>query len=158
MHLLKKFPILLFAVALALALAPPLAQAQVTPRNVTVLTLSASTVGTSTTTAITSQAFNIGPRNGFAIVPNFVLSGSDTANITFNFAVSIDGTTWTTVTPFSYTVAATGATPVIGFYNFPAPIAGTGADNVLYARLASVQNASSSRTLTINSITVTRDN
>jgi hypothetical protein len=158
MQLFKKFPVILFAVALAFMLASPLAHAQLTPRNVTVLTLSASTVGTSTTTAITSQAFSIKPGSGFAIVPNFVLSGSDTANITFNFAVSIDGTTWTTVTPFTYTVAATGATPVIGFYNFPAGVSGGGADNILYARLATVQNASSSRTLTINSITVTRDN
>jgi hypothetical protein len=155
---MKKFLSFLFAGLLALVLAVPLAQAQVTPRNVTVLTLSASTVGTSTTAAITSQAFTLKPGSGFAVMPNFQLASTGTENMVFSFAVSLDGTTWSTVKPFVYTVAATGATPVIGFYNFPAPIAGTGADNVLYARLASVTNGSSSQILTINSVTITRNN
>jgi len=155
---MKRIFSFLFAGLLAIVLAVPLAQAQVTPRNVTVLTLSASTVGTSTTAAITSQAFTIKPGAGFAVIPNFQLASSGTDNITFSFVVSLDGVTWTTVKPFVYTVAATGATPVIGFYNFPAPIAGTGADNVLYCRLATVQNASSSQILTINSVTITRNN
>ena len=157
----KRFSILLsvlFAGLLAFVLAVPLAHAQVTPRNVTTLSLSASTVATSTTATITSQAFTIKPGSGFAVVPNFQLSGSDTANVTFNFQVSLDGTTWTTTTPFTYAEASTGVTPVIGFKNFAAPITGAGADNILYCRLDSVTNGSASRTVTINSVTITRNN
>lgn len=153
---MKRILSLLLAVAALCAL--PLARAQITPRTLTTLTLSGTTVGTSATAVITSQAFMLKPGSGFAVVPNFVLSGADTANVTFNFAVSTDGTTWTTTTPFTYAEAATGATPVIGFKNFASPITGAGADNILYVRLASVTNASSSRTVTINSVTITRNN
>ena len=156
---MKNFFTLLFAGLLACVLAVPLAQAQITPRAVTTLTLTGTTtVGTAATNVITSQAFLLKPGSGFAVVPTFVLSGADTANVTFNFAVSIDGTTWSTTTPFTYAEAATGATPVIGFKNFAAPITGAGADNILYVRLASVANASSTRTCTVSSVIITRNN
>ena len=113
---MKKILSLLLAVAAFATL--PLAQAQISPRSLTPLTLSATTVSTSTTAVVTSQAFFIKPGAGFAVIPNFQLSGADTANVTFNFAVSTDGTTWTTTTPFTYAVAANGTTPVIGFANF----------------------------------------
>ncbi|MCX6952909.1 MAG: hypothetical protein NTV51_12205 [Verrucomicrobia bacterium] len=155
---MKKFFSILSLAVLALGAVPLVSQAQVTPRNLTTLTLSATTVATSTTATITSQAFPIKPDSGFAVVPNFVLSGADTANVTFNFAVSVDGTTWTTVTPFTYAVAANGTTPVIGFSNFAPHVTGAGANNIAYARLQSVTNASSTRTVTINSVTITRNN
>lgn len=151
----RKFLVPLLALAFAVVFLAPAAHAQLTPRNVKTLTLSASTVATSTTATITSDAFMLKPGSGFAVIPNFQLSGADTANVTFSFAVSTDGTTWTTTTPFTYAVASTGATPVIGYKNFGVA---DGADNVLYVRLASVTNASSTRTVTINSIKVTRNN
>jgi hypothetical protein len=137
----------------------PEANAQVVPQRVTPLTLSASTVATGTTSAITSQAFTINPRSGFAVVPTFVLGGAGTSNITFSFQVSVDGVNWTTTTPFTFSVAANGTTPVIAFYNFPPHIAGSGADNVAWVRLASVQNANGTTgsTLTVNNINITID-
>jgi hypothetical protein len=152
-----KYSFFLLALVLALVV-PNLARAQVVSRNVTALTLSASTVGTSATASITSQAFRIVPGHGFAIVPSFVLSTTGTSNVTFNFAVSVDGTTWTTTTPFTYAVAGNGTTTVIGFSNFPSAVAGAGADNILWCRLQSVTNANSGATVTINSVTVTQDN
>jgi hypothetical protein len=152
---MRKFLSFLCAGLLAFLLAAPLVQAQVAPRNLTTLTLTATTAAANATTVITSQAVQIKPGAGFAVIPNFQLSGADTANMTFNFAVSTDGTTWTTITPFTYAEASNGTTPVIGFKNFGVA---AGADNVLYVRLASVTNASTTRTLTINSIVVTRNN
>lgn len=155
---MKKFLSLLSIAVLGLCLAPLAAHAQLTPRNVTTLTLTGgSTVAAATTGVITSQAFTLKPGSGFAVVPNFVLNGADTANVTFNFVVSLDGTTWTTVTPFTYAVASNGPTPVIGFQNFAADVNG-GANNILYVRLASIINASATRVVTINSITITRNN
>lgn len=148
----------LFSLAVVALCALPLAHAQLTPRNVTTLTLSDSAIATSATEVSTSEAFTIKPDSGFAIVPTFVASGAGTDNVTFNFAVSIDGTTWSTTTPFTYTVAANGATPVVGFCNFPPHVAGAGANNILYARLASITNASATRTISITSIKVTRNN
>jgi pyridoxal/pyridoxine/pyridoxamine kinase len=151
---MKKF-LVLFSAVLAFTLAALPAAAQVTPRNVIELELSTSTATNNTTTAITSQAFTIKPDSGFAIVVSFKLAGSGTENITFNFAVSLDGTTWTTTRPFTYQVAANGTTDVIGFKNFGPT---DGANNILYVRLASVTNGSSGQACTINSITVTKNN
>jgi hypothetical protein len=155
---MKKFLSLLSLAVLALCVAPLAAVAQVTPRNVTVLTLSDSSIAAAATEVSTSQAFQLRPGSGFGIVVNFQLSGADTTNVTFNFAVSLDGTTWTTTFPFTQVVAANGATPVIDFKNFAADVTGGGANNILYVRLASVINASATRVLTINSVTVTRNN
>lgn len=151
----KLFSLSLAALALCAA---PLAQAQLTPRNVTTLDLSTSTAAANTTTTITSQAFTIKPGSGFAVVPSFKLAGAGTENVTFNFAVSLDGTTWSTTKPFTYAEAANGTTDVIGFKNFAAPVTGAGADNILYVRLASVTVASATQACTINSIKITRNN
>jgi hypothetical protein len=133
------------------------ASAQVTPSSVIPLTLSASTVGSNTTATITSQAFPVSPGHGFAVVPNFQLSTTGTSNVTFNFQVSVDGVTWTTTTPFTCAIAATGATPVIAFYNFQSNVTGNGADNIAWVRLASVTNGNTGPTVTINSVTITKD-
>jgi hypothetical protein len=154
---MKKFFSLLFA-AVALCAIPLKSSAQVTPRNVTTLTLSDTSIAAAATEVSTSQAFAIKPGSGFGVVVNFQLSGADTANVTFNFAVSLDGTTWTTTTPFTMTSASTGVTPVIDFKNFAADVTGAGANNILYVRLASVTNASATRSCTINSVTITRNN
>lgn len=156
MNRITSFLLLLSAVfAVVLGLTAPTARAQVTPRNITTLTLTATTAAANATTVITSQAIEIKPGAGFAVIPSFKLAGAGTDNITFNFQVSADGTTWTTTTPFTYTEAANGTTSVVGYKNFgPA----SGADNVLYVRLASVTNASATQACTINSITLCKDN
>lgn len=143
------------AIGLVFGLAVPSAHAQVTPRNVIALTLSTSTAAANTTTVVTSQAIELKPGAGFAVIPSFKLAGAGTDNITFNFQVSADGTTWTTTTPFTYTEAANGTTTVVGFKNFGPT---NGADNVLYVRLASVTNASTTQACTISAITITKDN
>lgn len=154
---MRKFLSLLTLAVCALC-AVPLAHAQVTPRNTTVLTLSDSSIAAAATEVSTSQAFTLKPGAGFGSVVNFVLSGADTANVTFNFAVSLDGTTWTTTTPFTQTVAANGTTTVIDFKNFAADVTGAGANNILYVRLASITNASATRSVTVTSVTITRNN
>ena len=155
---MKKFFALPSLAVLALCVAPLPAVAQLTPRNVTVLTLSDSSIAANTTEVSTSQAFTIKPGAGFGAVVNFVLSGADTTNVTFNFAVSLDGTTWTTTTPFTQAVAANGTTTVIDFKNFAADVTGAGANNILYVRLASITNASTTRIVTVNSVTITKNN
>ena len=155
---MKKYLSFLFAGLLAFVLAAPLATAQVTPRNLITLTLSTSTATANTTTTITSDAFTIKPGSGFAVVPSFKLASTGTENITFNFAVSVDGTVWTTTRPFTYAEAANGTADVIGFKNFAAPVTGAGADNILYVRLVSVTNASAAQACTINYIKITRNN
>ena len=126
----------------------------------TVLTTSTATVAANTTATVTSQSFSPNQASGFSVVPNFVLSGTanNTGNVTFNFAASLDGTNWTTITPLSYTVAATGTTPVLGYYSFPPNITGSGANNIPYWRLQSITNASTGGILTINGITVIKSN
>lgn len=142
----------------ALAMTAAESQAQVTPKTVTALTLSDTSIALSATEVVTSQAFTINPRSGFAVIPTFVCAASGTSNVTFNFEVSVDGTNWTTMKPFSAAIAATGTTPVTGFYNFPANVAGTGAANIAWVRLGSVQNANSGGAITLTSILISRDN
>lgn len=145
----------LFVALLAFTLAALPATAQVTPRNITTLDLSTPTATKNTTTTITSDAFTIKQDTGFGVVVSFKLAGSGTENITFNFAVSLDGTTWTTVKPFTFQVAANGTTDVIAFKNFGPT---DGANNIRYVRLASVTNGSSGQDCTINYIKVTKNN
>jgi len=160
--LLSPFGALLCAIAVLLPAAivavlsqPSSAYAQVTPRSLTTLTLSATTVTASSTVTLTSSTIMLKPGSGFAIVPTFAQSAAGTGNVTFNFAVSTDGTTWSTTTPLTYTVAATGTTSVVAFKNFGVA---DGADNILYARLASVTNSNTPSNTIISSIVVTKDN
>lgn len=109
-------------------------------------TLSATTVALSTDVALTSGSMAIQGDHGIAFFPSFVLNGASTGNVTFRFAVSYDGVTWSTTTPVTYTVAANGTTPVKGFVAF-----GTkdGIANVKYIRLASVNNAATNGLTTL---------
>lgn len=150
---------LMFLAAFILSfIAVPALHAQVTPKTLTTLTLSDTSIATSATETVTSQAFTINPDSGFAVIATFVGSTTGTSNVTFNFQVSTDGTTWSTNTPFTFAVAATGATTVRAFYNFPPGVAGTGASNIAYVRLASVANANSGATITLNSVVISRNN
>jgi len=147
----------ILAIASVLAVAGPPAHAQVVPKKTTTLTLSDSSIAAASTEVSTSQAFTINARSGFGIVATFVAAGAGTSNVTFAFSVSLDGTTWTTLKPFSAAFAANGTTPVVGFYNFPPNVAGGGASNIAYVRLATIQNAIADQAVTITSVVVTRD-
>lgn len=154
---LKIIAVILAAIGIAM-LATPKACAQTAPTQTIVLTTSTNAVAANATATVTSQAFRPNSLTGFTIMPNFNLSGTGTSNVTFNFQVSPDGTNWSTVTPFSYAIAATGTTPAVGYCNFPIQTSGSGSGNVAYVRLATVTNANTPSTLTINSITVTKSN
>lgn len=152
--------IIIIAVAVLVLAGSQTARAQVTPTTEIVLTTSTNTVAASGTATVTSGSFSPNSITGFAVVPNFVLGGTanNTGNVTFNFQASPDGVNWTTTYPYSFTVAATGTTPVTAFYNFAPVISGSGATNIPWIRLGQVINASSGGTLTINSITISKSN
>lgn len=128
------------------------------PTTAVVLTTSTSTLLPNATTTVTSQAFTVNHLTGFALVPKFALSGTGSSALTFNFAVSVDGTNWTTTTPFSAAVSANGTTSVTGWYNIPPLNTGTGCANAPYVRLATIQNANLTGTATLTSLTILRAN
>ncbi|CAN5352382.1 hypothetical protein BH09VER1_BH09VER1_28450 [soil metagenome] len=134
------------------------AHAQVEPFNVATLTLSGTTVAASTTSAVTTSALDVRGSEGIGFVAKFKLSGTGVAAVSFNFDVSADGTTWTTTQPFtSGTIAATGTTSVVTYFNF-SPDDPTELRNIRYIRLATVQNANTPSTLTIQSLQSTKYN
>lgn len=153
---MKKFLILAAAVA-ALAL-PAVNSAQADPFTVETLTLSGTTVAASTTSAITSGTQTVRGSEGIGYVVKFKLSGTGVADVTFKFDVSTDGTNWTTNQPFtSGTIAATGTTSVRAYFKF-SPEDSTELRNIQFIRLATVQNANTPSTLTIESLQSTRYN
>jgi hypothetical protein len=155
----NKTMILFAALAAAICLAPLAAHAQVVPKTATALTTSTNVVDVSATATVTSSTFTANSKTGFAVLPAFSLSGTGTLNVTFNFNASVDGTTWTTTNPVSYAVAANGTNAVVGYAAFPAAPAysgGPGVAQVRYWRLGSIQNANTTGTMTLQSLTVTK--
>jgi hypothetical protein len=156
---MKPIKALIAGIALAL-IAPAASHAQIAPATEIALTTSTNFVagsGTGSNTAITSQAFSPNSATGFAVVPNVTISGG-TANITFNFEPSLDGSNYATITaPLSYTVPVSGTSAVTGFYNFAPNISGSSANNIPYWRLSSVVN-SGTGSLTINALTISKTN
>jgi hypothetical protein len=141
-----------------LALMAPAVHAQIAPSSQVALTTSTSTIGSGTTTqTCTSQAFSPNSSTGFAVVPNVALTTGGTSNATFNFAPSLDGSNFATVTPLGYVLALSGSLATVGFCNFPPNVTGSGSINIPYWRLASISNSGTS-TLTINSITISKTN
>jgi len=137
------------ALAALIVVATPHAAAQTSTVN---LTLSNTTAVGNATTTVTSQGFWIKQGAGFAVLPNFVLAtGSETGNLTFRFQVSSDNSTWSTTTPISVVVPATGNTAVRAYALVPP----TTVDHVGYARLVSVQNANTANA-TLSNITISR--
>jgi hypothetical protein len=113
-------------------------------------TLSTNQVAASTTATVTSDAVPLAPGKGIGIWPTFVTDGASTGNVTFQFGLSRDGTTWTTTAPITATVPATGTTSVRGFVNL-SPYASTSLNNARYLRLQSINNAATN-VLTVTSI------
>lgn len=74
---------------------------------------------------------------GLSILPHFAGTNAGTANVTFRFEVSADGTNFTTTGPLQLIVAMNGATGVRGWTNWSAATL----DNIRAVRLASIANA-----------------
>jgi hypothetical protein len=150
---------LILGIALAL-IAPAASRAQIAPATETALTTSTNYVASSSTgstTIITSQAFSPDSLTGFAVVPNVTLSGG-TANVTFNFEPSLDGSNYATITaPLSYVMPVSGTSANTGFYNFAPSISGSSSNNIPYWRLSSVV-VGGTGSLTINALTVSKTN
>lgn len=102
------------------------------------VTLSDTNVAGSATETITSDPIPVNGATGVAVMPEFAIVGAGTGNVVFSFAVSLDGSTWSTTTPYTLTVAGNGTNTVRGFGN--AGASGTVA-NANYIRLATIQNA-----------------
>lgn len=95
------------------------------------------TITNAQTLTLNTPALYIRKNQGLAIMP-WIVSG-DAANgaVTFTFDVSIDGTNYTTSTPFTYAPTLNGTTSVKGFTNWSSEIL----NNARYIRLRSIANA-----------------
>jgi hypothetical protein len=135
---LKKLGLLAIGLWLGLAAWPQQSKAQDVVYSSATVNLSATTVPANATTTVTSDAMRVRGNQGIAILPTFNLAGSGTNQVTFKFDVSHDGSTWTTVSPFTYAVSANGTNTVRGFANF-GPATSASLNNIRYLRLSSIQ-------------------
>jgi hypothetical protein len=109
--------------------------------------VSATTTGTfSGIQASVTNAASISPTNsiitvrqgkGLAVLPTFWGTGASSANVTFTFNVSADGTNYTTTGPLTAVIALNGTTPVTGYTLFDP----TELNNVKYLKLSTIANA-----------------
>jgi hypothetical protein len=157
---MRLYKFILIAAA-ALALVPTRSRAQVSPATEIVLTTSTNAVAAGTTGTCTSQAFSADGITGFAVVPSIALSGTSTlattgtGTVTFNFAASIDGVTFTSTTPVSVSsTAISGTAPQLDYIN----VAAAGVNNAPYWRLQSVVTSNTGAPLSIKSITISKSN
>lgn len=122
------------AALLALGLFHASARAQDLPYSVRSQTFT-NAVAHNTTVTIQGPAIRLRGNNGIALLPQFNgTNGSATNAVTFRFAVSADGTNWSTTTPISYIVNSSGTNTVRGWTNVPSATL----DNTRYMRLESV--------------------
>lgn len=143
----------LLCMVAAFALAAPSSQAQVTSTTYGTLTQVPGAVTNATTVSTNSGAIRVWKNQGVAILPAFTGLGASTANVTFTFNVSADGTNYTTTGPLTYVVALNGSTAVLGYKLFLP----TDVNNVQYLRLSSIQNAATNG-MTIQGITYSYSN
>jgi hypothetical protein len=123
----------LLIAATALVLSPPDLNAQVTQGTFAAPTY----VEAAATSNVVTKAVAVRQNRGLAIMPEFKILSASTANLTFTFDVSRDGTNWSTTGPFVWVIAANGTTLVRGYTNLPP----TALDNINWIRLTSVANA-----------------
>lgn len=144
----------LFVSLLAFVAGLAIATAQITPTTVGSFTGQAATVATSTTSTTTSAAIDVPQGRGLAVL--CTIGGTAAATngaVTFTFAVSADGTTYSTDTSLQLAITPTGTNVLTGYKNFPSSTL----DNVRYLRIASIQNASAG-TVTNLSLVYSRRN
>jgi len=96
-------------------------------------------VATNITTPTNQLQFRITPGKGVSVAPKIVGTNAGTANVTFYFDFSVDGTRWVTraPVPLTYQIAQNGTTVVNGFTNFPPTLI----DNYTYIRCYLMTNA-----------------
>ena len=149
---MKRFKLLLATVA-ALACATA-ALGQITPTTTAAFTGQAATVATATTDKTPSAAIAVPQGRGLAVLATIGGTAATTNGaVTFTFAVSADGTNYSTDTSLQLAITPTGTNVLTGYKNF----ASTTLDNVAWIRLASVQNAAAG-TVTNLSLVYSRRN
>lgn len=130
------------------------AVAQVTPTTFGSFTGQAATVATATTSSTASAAIEVPQGRGLAVLATIGGTAATTNGaVTFTFAVSADGTTYSTDTGLQLAITPTGTNVLTAYKNFPASTL----DNVRYLRLASIENAAAG-TVTNLSLVYSRRN
>lgn len=130
------------AMGLAAIVALP-AMAQVTPNRVTTCVIPA-VIAAATTSNVTSTAVSVPQGKGMSFIPTFAATGSSVSNAVFRFQVSADGTTYTTITPLTYTAVHNGTTTVTGWQLWDP----TELNHVAWIKLVSVQNDHGTQAIT----------
>ncbi len=114
------------------------------------LTNASVTITNETTRTFNGAGISLPANNdGIAISPVMVTTNSAAVDaITFTFEVSIDGTNYCTLTPFTYSPKLNGTTTVIGYTNWGKPLLA----NAKYIRLKSIATAAGTNTLTVSAL------
>ena len=89
------------------------------------------------TVTVNSNPIYVRKNQGVAITPLQVSGDAANGAVTYTFDVSIDGTNYTTLTPFTYAPAHNGTTLVVGYTNWSSTIL----NNVRFMKLRSIANA-----------------
>ncbi len=151
-HIPLTASLLIAVMFLSIFVLPPVLPAQDVPYTTGTLTLSTNLVAASTDATVTSSALRLRGNQGVALLPSFTLAAPGCAsNLIFRFTVSTDGTTWTTTTPFTATIAANSTNAAVGYVNFDRG-QDTSLNNIRWMRLASVCNTATNA-VTLNSLT-----
>ena len=152
---MKRIPHLLLTLAAVLSFSlAPAALAQITPTTTAAFTGQAATVATATTDTTASAAIAVPQGRGLAVLAT-IRGNAATTNgaVTFTFAVSADGTNYSTDTTLQLAITPTGTNVLTGYKNF----GNTTLDNVAWIRVASIQNAAAA-TVTNLSVVYSRRN
>lgn len=132
----------------AFVLAPPPAKAQVTATSFQDMLYGPTNVaGSSTLTVLTARVIDLPQGKGFAFIPASYGTNASTAAQTYTFALSYDGTNWSTLGP-TYVCSMNGTTVVRGYTNFPPTVIG----NVPKIKLLTIQNAHTASLFVSNSV------
>lgn len=135
----------IFAVVLLAMLIPVQpAHAQISPTNTGSFTMAATGAATNGVATVTTDAIDVPQGRALALFPSFVMGGAATGNVVWTAQVSYDGTTYTTSSGLTHTVAATGTTPVVSYWLLDP----TELNAVRKIRLSTVSNAANSATIT----------
>lgn len=107
--------------ALLTSLPPAQAADPVLPQPFTIgsFTNLPSLIPAGATVTLTNDGVNVRPGIGIGIMAEFVATNANTSNVTFGFEASLDGTNWSTITPWSFTFPCNGTTAVKVFTNIP---------------------------------------
>lgn len=150
-----RYPILAAILAIALILPIVSLHAQVLPTTYGYFTVATNlTLTNAQTYTVNSAGVDVRQGRGLVIMPYFAGTDTTSADCVFKFALSADGTNYTTTTPLSFTNSLNSATAVRGYYFFtPLQL-----DNVYKIRLTSIQNAHTNSIVVTNVLWSVRQN